>query len=69
MDTVAAILFGVLTLYVALGVAAALAFVTVGVTRMQLAPVTIGARILLVPGAIALWPLVLSRWLASRRAP
>ena len=38
-----------------------------GVTAVQTAPVTLGARILLLPGATALWPLVLSRWLKSRR--
>jgi hypothetical protein len=69
MDTIAAILFGALALYVAAGVVAALAFVISGVTRVQPASVTIGARILLVPGAVALWPLVLSRWLSVRRLP
>jgi hypothetical protein len=69
MDTIAAILFGILVIYVAIGLATALAFASVGVTRVQPAPVTIGARILLVPGAIALWPLVLSRWLGSRHTP
>jgi hypothetical protein len=28
---------------------------------------TLGARILVLPGAAALWPYVLVRWLASRR--
>jgi hypothetical protein len=28
---------------------------------------TIGARILVLPGAAALWPYVLVRWLKSRR--
>lgn len=69
MDTIAAILFGVLVIYVAVGLATALAFVSVGVTRVQPASVTIGARILLVPGAVALWPLVLSRWLERRHTP
>jgi hypothetical protein len=31
-------------------------------------PVTVGARILLLPGAFVLWPLVLARWLKSRGA-
>jgi hypothetical protein len=31
--------------------------------------VTIGARILLLPGATALWPLVLARWFSARRMP
>ena len=53
-------------LYVAAGLVAGLAFVIFGVTAVQSAPVTVGARILLLPGATALWPLVLSRWLKSR---
>jgi len=69
MDMIATILFGVLVTYVVVGLLAGLAFVIVGVARVQPAPVTIGARILLLPGAMALWPLVLARWLASRRTP
>ena len=69
MDTIAAILFGVLVAYVAIGFIASLAFVAVGVVRVQSAPVTIGARILLLPGATALWPLVLARWFSARRIP
>jgi hypothetical protein len=69
MDTVATILFCVLVAYVAIGLIAGLAFVVVGVVRVQAAPVTIGARILLLPGATALWPLVLARWLSSRCSP
>jgi hypothetical protein len=69
MDTIAAVLFGVLVLYVAVGLTIAIAFVIFGVTEVQPAPVTVGARILLVPGAVALWPIVLSRWRKSRRVP
>ena len=47
----------------------ALAFVTFGVTRVLPAPVgvTLGARILLIPGAAALWPYVLCRWVGALR--
>jgi hypothetical protein len=69
MDTIAEILFGVLVACVAIGLIAGLAFVAAGVVRMQTAPVTIGARILLLPGATALWPLVLARWFSTRRIP
>ena len=68
MDTIAVILFGALVVYLAVGLLTAIAFVTSGVTRVQSAPVTIGARVLLIPGAVALWPLIMSRWLARRRA-
>jgi hypothetical protein len=53
--------------YVAIGLIVALAFVAIGVTTVQSAPVTLGARALLLPAAAALWPLVLSRWFQSRR--
>jgi hypothetical protein len=55
-----------LVLYVAVGLVIGLAFVLFGVTRVQPATVTVGARILLLPGATALWPFVLRRWLKSR---
>jgi hypothetical protein len=69
MDTVATILVGLLVAYVAIGLIAGLAFVVAGVVRVQAAPVTVGARILLLPGATALWPLVLARWLSTRSSP
>jgi hypothetical protein len=65
MDTMAAVLFDALVVYVAVGLMIALAFVVVGVTRVQPAPVTLGARVLLLPGAAALWPIVLTRWIKS----
>ena len=53
--------------YAFAGLAIALAFVSFGVTRVlpEPAPVSLGARILLVPGAFALWPYVLMRWIKS----
>ena len=69
MDTIATILFAVLVAYVVIGLMAGLLFVVVGVARVQPAPVTIGVRILLLPGATALWPLVLARWFSTRRIP
>jgi hypothetical protein len=64
----AVILLGVLALYVAVGLVTAVAFVVSGVTQVQPAPVTLGARLLILPGAAALWPFVLTRWLQSRNA-
>jgi len=66
MDALAAILLGVLALYVAVGLVVGLAFVAFGVVQVQRAPVTIAARILFLPAAVSLWPIVLSRWLQSR---
>jgi hypothetical protein len=65
MASVATILLGGFALYVALGLATALGFVIFGVTRVQGAPVTVGARIFIFPGAAALWPFVLARWRKS----
>ena len=59
----------VLALYAAAGVAIGIAFVAFGVTRVlpEPATVTLGASVLLFPGAATLWPYVLVRWLKSSR--
>jgi hypothetical protein len=59
----------VLAVYAAAGLAVAAAFVLFGVSRVlpEPAAVTAGARILIFPGAAALWPYVLIRWLKARR--
>jgi hypothetical protein len=62
------ILSASIVLYVTVGLVVGLAFVIYGVGRLQSGTVTVGARILLLPGATALWPLVLRRWLKSRGA-
>ena len=67
MHPVVAFLLSALALYAAIGVAIGVAFVTVGITRVQPARVSLGARILIVPGAAALWPYVLARWLKAAR--
>jgi hypothetical protein len=68
MSTPATIIIYGLALYAACGVVLALAFVVAGISRVQPAPVSLGARILILPGAVALWPYVLMRWLAARGA-
>ena len=57
-----------LALYAAAGVATALAFVSVGLAQVLHPPMpaTLGARILLLPGAFALWPYILIRWWKAR---
>lgn len=52
-------------LYVGIGVAVAIGFAIAGVTRVQPQPMTPGARLLLIPGAAALWPYVLLRWVRA----
>jgi len=67
MSVLAAILYG-LALYAAAGLVTAVAFVSFGVSQVLPHPmsVTFGARILLLPGAFALWPYVLIRWRRAR---
>jgi hypothetical protein len=65
MKADALVIGAVLALYGAIGLVLGLAFVFCGVTRMQPLRVTTGARILLLPAAVALWPFVLIRWLKS----
>ena len=62
------LLYG-LALYILAGLVTAVAFVIFGVTQVlpHSATVTAAARVLLLPGAAALWPYVLFRWLTSRR--
>ena len=67
MHPAVAFLLAALALYAVVGIATALAFAIFGVTRVQPAPVSLGARILILPGAAALWPYVLVRWLKALR--
>jgi hypothetical protein len=63
----AVIILDVIALYVLAGAVTALAFVTFGISRVLPfgTPVTLGARVLLVPGAVILWPCVLRRWVKA----
>ena len=65
--SLAIVLFYCLAFYAIAGLCIAAAFVTFGVTRILGTPtsMTAGARILIFPGAAALWPYVLLRWLKS----
>jgi hypothetical protein len=69
MSVLAAVLTG-LTVYAIAGLATAIAFVSVGLSRVFHPPIpaSLGARILFVPGAAALWPYILIRWRKARSA-
>ncbi len=55
-------------LYLAAGAAVALAFAAFGASRLLPGTrVSLGARVLLIPGAFLLWPLVLLRWIVHAR--
>jgi hypothetical protein len=55
----------VLGLYFAAGVLFGLAFITLGVDRIDAAARDTGPgfRFMILPGSIALWPVLLKRWL------
>jgi hypothetical protein len=70
MTASASIILWIVGLYIAAGLLIALAFVAIGAPRLigpnaGHTPISLGARILLIPGAVILWPLVLWRWLGE----
>jgi hypothetical protein len=69
--TVGWLLLYALALYAALGVLAGIVFVASGVSRVfeHRPPVSVGARLLLLPASIAFWPLILRRWAIARATP
>lgn len=69
MHPVVSVLLSALTAYAAAGLVTAVAFAAFGVTRVQPAPMTLGARLLILPGAAVLWPYVLMRWLRAGSTP
>lgn len=58
-------------LYALLGVVFALAFVTIGVKRIdsQANGSSAAFRLLIFPGSVAFWPLLLRRWIAGKSEP
>ncbi len=58
------IIFYLFILYAGAGIVTAILFFAYGASKLAHgAPVSCGARVLFLPGAIALWPLILKRWL------
>ncbi len=70
-EKIAGWIVGGLTVYAAVGVVFALLFVTRGVNRID--PIaresTWGFRVMIFPGSVALWPLLLKRWVLGRQPP
>lgn len=66
IETVTAVLNGV-AVYAAAGVVFALAFILLGISRIDNGAkgAGLGFRLLILPGLIALWPLMLIRWLSG----
>ena len=71
VESVAVALVRGLGLYLGLGLVFALAFVARGLERVDAAArgATLGFRLILLPAAAALWPLLLRRWIAGAGAP
>lgn len=59
-----------LALYLALGLVFALVFVSLGVQRIDTSAVnaSFGFRMIILPGTIALWPIMLVKWLKAARS-
>jgi len=66
IDTVALVLEAA-ALYAAAGFVFALAFLTVGISRIDPAArgSGLGFRLTILPGVVALWPLMLVRWIVG----
>ena len=66
IETVTAVLNGV-AVYAAAGVVFALAFKLLGISRIDNGAkgAGLGFRLLILPGLMALWPLMLIRWLSG----
>ena len=69
MSAVSLLGFG-LASYAVAGLVTGLAFVTIGAQRvLPGAALSCGARLMILPGAAALWPYVLLRWLRGKGPP
>ncbi len=67
-EAIAILFVYALYVYTALGVSFALAFVTVGVKRIDSQAIgsSVGFRVLIFPGSVAFWPLLLRRWITGK---
>ena len=70
-ERISAWLAGALELYALIGALFALAFVTFGAQRIDAGAKGsgLGFRLLIFPGSIVFWPLLLRRWVSGRREP
>jgi hypothetical protein len=70
-ERIAVLFVDALSMYVALGIVFAIAFVCVGVKRIdaQAVGTGVGFRVLIFPGSVAFWPLLLRRWTRGSAEP
>ena len=59
----------ILAAYLVVGFVFAIAFVTKGVERVDEGAhkATIGFRIIIIPGVMVFWPLMMKKWIASNK--
>lgn len=67
--TIAAVVLAAVGVYVALGMVFAAAFLTIGVGRVDHAAAGSkwSFRAMILPGVVALWPVLLKKWMAATR--
>ena len=66
MTESALVILWIAGLYAGAGLLIALPFAAIGAPNLvRRTPVSLGARLLLVPGAMLFWPLILKRWLGE----
>jgi hypothetical protein len=70
-ESFAQILLWTLSCYAAIGAVFAVAFASFGAARIDPSAngASVGFRLLILPGATALWPVLLRRWLRGDRTP
>jgi hypothetical protein len=69
-ERVATLLVHALYLYGIAGLVFAIAFVTTGVKRIDSQAIgSVGFRVLIFPGSVAFWPLLLGRWITRTGEP
>ncbi len=70
-ERLAAVLVLALEVYAALGLAFALAFVSFGVQEIdpEAKRTRLGFRLLIIPGVMAFWPMLLRRWASGATEP
>ncbi len=68
MYAIAQAILWIAEIYLLVGVVLALGFATVGVGRVlpEAGHFTLGARLIVLPAAILLWPVALCRWWSAR---
>lgn len=67
---IAQTILGVLSVYLACGLAVGTPFVLRGVDRVDASAkgASLGFRLLILPGTVALWPLMLRKWIRADKS-